>query len=175
MQLEENDNIIPGLNNETISIQYSAPGYRIISKSSQFNSLNRDYRTLTITFGKHLRAEDRVLPVKAIFFATSFKNSFDYPEHLHGTPHITEILLNHHTKVSFNVKMSQLSREKHPDCEEKTPMEVAEEVFVPIVMEKCPNPCAFTQFPKNQLKLCDYVRQSQKNGEEWKPDFDYLC
>ena len=121
IRLEAKDNVIPGLNNETISMQAeSIYGYRIISKATQFNSLNKDYRTFTISFAKHLRAEDMSLPFKAIFFATSFRSSFDIDSY----PHITEIRMNHHTKVSYKVKLSQRSKEKHPDCEEKTSKEV---------------------------------------------------
>ena len=132
-------------------------GYRIISKATQFKSIKRDYRTLTISFGTHLSAEPThwTLPMKAIFFATSFRNSFETSRHFFGAPHITEILVNHHTKVSYKVKMTQRSKEKHPDCEEKSYMEFLEELFVPMVIENCPNPCTLYPLPKNSLELCD--------------------
>ena len=156
INLEAKDNVIPGLNNETISIRNELFGTRIISKASQFNSLNNNYRTFTISFGNHLTLYD--LPQRAIFFATSFKNSFGYKNHHFGAPHITEILMNHHTKVSFKVKMNQRSKEKHPDCVEKIRLEVLEELFVPIVIENCRNPCTHVPLPNNLLKLCDYIK-----------------
>ena len=179
------------MSNETISIQSSDHGYRIISNAIHFNSLNKDYRTFTISFGKHLRAEQEhlTLPMKAIFFATSLKNSFEMEHHFFGAPHITEIIMNHHTKVSYKVKISQRSKEKHADCVEKTYFEVFEEFFVPLVKENCPNPCTIGTFPKSSLKLCDSVNNFDHNShmgceaalvhasyyDEWNPDFDFLC
>ena len=163
------------MNNETISIQKELyGGYRIISKASQFNSLNKDYRTFTISFGTHLSLEEWTLPIKAIFFATSLKNSFEYEHHFFGAPHVTEVITNHHSKVSFNVKMNQRSKEKHPDCVEKTWLEVLEEILVPLIKKNCPNPCSYRTLPTKSLKFCDYTNHFDP-FDEWNPDFDYLC
>ena len=175
IQLELKDNVIPGLSNETISIQNELFGTRIISKAGQFNSLNNNYRTFTISFGNHLTLGDRLLPQRAIFFATSFKNSFGYKDHHFGAPYITEILMNHHTKVSYKVMMNQRSKEKHPDCVEKTSLEVLEELFVPIVIQNCRHPCTHVPLPNNLLELCDYIRDFDMETDRWNPDPDTVC
>ena len=84
--------------------------------------------------------------------------------------------MNHQTKVSFKVIMKQRSKEKHPDCVEKIRLEVLEELFVPIVIENCRNPCTHVPLPNNLLKLCDYIKDfDQRIDGKWNPDPDTLC
>ena len=150
------DNGIPDLINESIDVQFLTVCYKVVPKvGDQFNSFNGDYRTLSIEFGNHLNIEQ--LPIRAIFYATSYENSFgaEIGHFTNGKPHVTEILLNHHAFVSFKGKKMQYLKEKRVDCEEETFWEVVGDRFVTKVKEMCPNPCYHIGLPKeSSLPSC---------------------
>ena len=151
--LEEKDNIIPELNNEIISLRGSAKCYKITFKGD-FNSLNGRFRTFKLDFGNHL--EKNGMPVRAIFYATSYQNSFrvDQGKFHYGKPHIIEVLMNHHAIMNFKAKKTQYLKTKHVGCNEKTQDEVLEEQFASDIVEKCPNPCSPFLLPYESVPVC---------------------
>ena len=122
--------------------------------------MNREFRTFTITFADHWSVtgpSSPYLPPRVIFYATSYENSFgtQNKQFYHGKPHITQVVMNHHAKVSYRTKQTHYSKEKNPDCEEQSWFQELEELFVPAVKEECPEPCTPLRLPSNSLRLCE--------------------
>ena len=69
--LEFGDNPVPG-SNEIITLERFDMCYRV-SSSKGTNSLNMDYRTLTLAFNPQLYVYDH--PPHVVVYATSFENS----------------------------------------------------------------------------------------------------
>ena len=156
---EQNNLLSEVENEENIMVQSTRRCYKIVSKANHFNSLKHNYRTFTITFADHLSVTSAYphLPPRVIIYATSYENSFgaQNKQFYHGKPHITQIPMNHHAKVSFKAKQTHYSKEKNPNCEELTWFEKLEELFVPAVKEGCPYPCTPLRLPGNALRLCE--------------------
>ena len=161
INLELKDNIIPGVDNEIITVQKDNswhPCYRIISKGNDFNRLKGQYRTFQIDIDKDIYAE--LLPPRVVIFASSLEDSFGYElEQLffNQNPHITEISLNHHVSVSYKTNKIEYLKEKHTNCEEESFYEVFEKAFVSKARETCQNPCSPYAYhlPNNVLDFCE--------------------
>ena len=98
------------------------------------------------------------MPIRAIFYATSFKNSFgvEYGYFDYGKPAITQIELNHQATIFLKPKMYKyLPEKKGLRCNEKTFYEAVEEVFVDQVKEMCPfGNCAPILTPNETIPIC---------------------
>ena len=172
--LQRGDNVIPGLDGEIISIKKSFMCYQIRSKSKQFKSILGEDKTFTIEFysknldfSKTHNANKRdVMPTRAIFYATSFENSFgvESSEFYYGNPQIIEILLNHHSIVELKPKQYHLIKEKS-GCVEKTKYQIWEEIFAKSVLDMCPNPCTLLLMPNETFPICEFGIHSEY---DWK-------
>ena len=164
INLEIKDNVIPGMDNEIITVQkdrnFWEPCYKIISKGNHFNPMNGQYRTFKIEIKQdNFMVYD--LPPKVIFYATTFENSFGYEDaqFLAQRPHVTEIPFNHHVSVSYKTKKIEYLKEKRSNCEEETFHEAWENAFLTKAKETCQNPCFPSEYPlpKDVLKHCDVL------------------
>ena len=153
LQLGFGDNIVPGSNNEVITLKRFDYCYQI---SSNATNIKLDSRTFTLDFDERIHFWD--LPVALVMYATSFENSFavERVEFFHGKPEITQILMNHHTTISFKMKRTEVLKEKHTDCNEQTYWEVLEKMWYPRIVENCSNPCFPFKLPGEQLPQCQY-------------------
>ena len=166
INLELKDNIIPGVDNEIITVQKDntwTPCYRVISKGNHFNRLKGQYRTFQIDIDKDVYVE--LLPPRVVIFASSLENSFGYENELlffNQNPHITEISLNHHVSVSYKPNKIEYLKEKHTNCEEESFYEVFEKVFASKAKESCQSPCLPHPYhlPKNIFDFCDFDSNS---------------
>ena len=155
--MQRGDNVIPGLDDEMISIKKSYMCYHIRSKSKQFKSILGEDKTFTIEFfSKHFDL-NQPLPQRAIFYATSFENSFgvESSDFSYGNPQIIEILLNHHSIVELKPKQYHLIKEKS-GCVEKTKYEIWEESFAKNIVDLCPNPCSPLLTPNETFPFCNH-------------------
>ena len=174
------DNFLPGSDNEVITLERLNMCYRISSKASNVDSLNMDYRTFTLDFGDHFSRWD--VPPMAVIYATSFENSFgaENQEFYHGKPQIAQVVLNHHTTMSFKMKRTELLKEKHTDCNEETYYEVIEKKLYSKIFENCTNPCYPKILPGENLPFCqfddggDYATEENDDHEGGYGD-DYHC
>ena len=167
INLEVKDNIIPGLDNEIITVQKdksSFPCYKVISKGNHFNRLNGQYRTFKIDldrgdYDRDFHIQVSSMPLAVIFYATTFEDSFGYedPEFLNQNPHVTEVPWNRHVTVSYKTKKIELLKEKHTNCEEESLYEVFEKAFVSKARKTCQNPCSPYAYhlPNNVLDFCE--------------------
>ena len=164
--MQRGDNVIPGLDDEMISIKKSYMCYHIRSKSKQFKSILGEDKTFTIEFfSKHFDL-NQPLPQRAIFYATSFENSFgvESSEFIYGNPQIIEIVLNHHSNVELKPKQYHLIKEKS-GCVEKTKYQIWEEIFAKSVLDMCPNPCTLVLMPNETFPICEFGIHSEY---DWK-------
>ena len=114
-----------------------------------------DYRTFTLDFNDfNLYA----VPAMAILYATSFENSWgaERQDFYHGKHEVAQIVLNHHTTMSFKMKRTEVLKEKHTDCNEKTYWEVLEKLWYPKVVQNCSNTCFYFELPNHLLPQCTY-------------------
>ena len=150
------DNVIPGSDNEVINLLRFDYCFRISSNATNTDALNMDYRTFTLDFNDKFGFWK--VPAMAIVHATSFENSWgaERQDFYHGGHEVAQIVLNHHTTMSFKMKRTEVLKEKHTDCNEKTYWEVLEKLWYPIVVQHCPNPCFYFVLPNNTLPQCTY-------------------
>ena len=108
------------------------------------------------------------MPVKAIFYATSYENSFGAGEghFFYGRPYIDEVVLNHHSLVEFKVTEYRYLEEKNR-CGTETVFEQAENIFVKNIKDQCPNPCSPVRMPKETIPFC--------TASPYSPDYDLKC
>ena len=167
------DNVIPGSDNEIITLERIDLCYRISSKAT--TSLYMDYRTFTIDLRDKLAIWE--LPVFANLAATSFENSYGSEGGVfyHGKPAIAQVVLNHHTSMSFKMKRKEVLKEKHPDCNEKTYWETLEEVMYPRLVEECPNPCFNMPVPSDRATICFFDDSAGENEDLERQDDDRRC
>ena len=120
--------IITELDNEKILVKKGDFCYKVISEANSFNPLKREFRTITLDFGKN-----SFPPVRVMVYTSSYEDSFgiEHRDYYRGKPHVTEIDINHHSFVSFKVKKTIYSKEKHMDCEEETIFEKLENMLIP--------------------------------------------
>ena len=165
------DNVIPGSNNEIITLERINWCYKISSKAT--SSLYMDYRTFTIDLSENVPMWN--MPIFANIYATSFDNSFGSESFnfFHGKPEIAQVLVNHHTSMSFKMRRKEVLKEKHPDCNEKTYWETVEEILYPRVKENCPYPCFNMPVPGDYLSVCLYDDSNGENLE--KTDANRTC
>ena len=150
--LEFGDNPVPG-SNEIITLERFDLCYRVAS-SNGTNPLNMDYRTLTLAFHPQLYIYDH--PPHVVVYATSFENSVgaESKRFYHGKHVVADIVLNHHTSMSFKMTRRELLKEKHTDCMEVTFWDEIEKLFYPKVVENCTNPCYPRPLPGGRLSFC---------------------
>ena len=167
------DNVIPGSDNEIITLERIDLCYRISSKAT--TSLYMDYRTFTFDLRDKLAIWE--LPVFVNLYATSFENSYGSEGGVfyHGKPAVAQIVLNHHTSMSFKMKRKEVLKEKHPDCNEKTYWETLEEVLYPRLVEKCPNPCFNMPVPSDRAPICLFDDSAGENEDLERSSEDRKC
>ena len=175
MQLEIGDNLIPGSNNEIITLERFDLCYRISSKANTIDSLYMDYRTFTLDFGDKIPSWE--LPIFANLYATSFENSIGTEGYMfyHGKPVVAQIVMNHHTSMSFKMKRIEVLKEKHTDCSEITYWEALEKVMYPRLVENCTNPCFNYPVPSDRLSTCFFDDSAGEDESLTKTDADRDC
>ena len=155
------DNVIPGPDNEVINLLRYDYCFRISSNATNTDSLNMDFRTFTLDFNDRFGLWK--VPAMAIVYATSFENSWgaERQDFYHGKHEVAQIVLNHHTTMSYKMKRTEVLKEKHTDCNEKNYWEVLEKLWYPTVVQNCTNPCFYFELPSHILPQCTY-----DHGEE---------
>ena len=180
MQLKFGENVIPESNNEVITLERLEASFKITSNATNIDSLNMDQRTFILDFNEKVHFLD--LPPMAVFYVLSNENSFgvERSEFFHGKKEVAQILLNHHTKMSYKMKRRELLKEKHTDCNEETFWEVIDKKWHPKIVQNCPNPCYPFTLPSGQLPRCSYAdwsaadnsTQTSMDDHEGYKDFD---
>ena len=164
MQLGYGENVIPGSKNEIITLEKLDYCYRISSKATIIDSSNTDTRTFSLDFSDKFSTYD--VPVMAVLYSSSYENSFgaEKKNFFHGKHEVAQIVINHHTEISFKMKRKEVLKEKHTDCNEKTYWEVLGELLYPRLVENCTNPCYPGSFPSDRLPQCQHL--DNPDGED---------
>ena len=134
-----------------------------------------DYRTFTLDFGEKIPRWE--LPIFANLYATSFENSIGTEGYMfyHGKPVVAQIVMNHHTSMSFKMKRIEVLKEKHTDCSEITYWEALEKVMYPRLVENCTNPCFNYPVPSDRLSTCFFDDSAGEDESLTKTDADRDC
>ena len=163
--LKFGDNVIPGLENEIISLKNTHKCWLITSKSKtsgNFSTHNERHtlRTFTVEFNKHLGKS--WMPPKAIFYATSHDNAFGAGDgnFFYGRPHISEVVMNRHNTVELKPTTHNYLKDSN-GCATETIYERAENMFVENIKDLCPNPCSPIRMPKEIIPYCDFSSLTQ--------------
>ena len=155
------DNRAP--NGETINLHSGLMCYKVTPKEgSTYQSMQGKFRSVKIEFGSHVR--DYQLPPKAIFFLTSEVNSYGVESayYTDGEPYITEVALNHETKLILQPQKFHYLNKKRERCNEKSVWELTVEGYLDKSAKNCSSNCTAFTMPGVEFIQC--TTQS-----------DYLC
>ena len=164
------DNRAP--NGETINLHSGLMCYKVTPKEgSTYQSMQGKFRSVKIEFGSHVKSYQ--LPPKAIFFLTSEINSYGVESayYADGEPYITEVALNHETKLILKPQQLHYLNEKREGCNEKSVWELSVEGYQDKSSKNCSSNCTAFAMPGVEFLQCttqsDYLCSGQIFTEEF--------
>ena len=164
------DNRAP--NGETINLHSGLMCYKVTPKEgSTYQSMQGKFRSVKIEFGSHVKSYQ--LPPKAIFFLTSEINSYGVESayYADGEPYITEVALNHETKLILKPQQLHYLNEKREGCNEKSVWELSVEGYQDKSSKNCSSNCTAFTMPGVEFIQCttqsDFLCSAQIFTEEF--------